>query len=134
MVIDGVVWFTLLFVATYAVASVTGDITTSGSGIDANLTGTAGLAALVLWLGLSVGYHTILEWRYGKTIGKHLVNVRVADADGSSPTFGSSLLRNVVRLVDVLPFFYVIGLVVAVLSDRNQRLGDKVGGTVVVKS
>ncbi|MFC4449974.1 RDD family protein [Halorussus aquaticus] len=134
MAIDAFVWFTLFFVATFLVATFTGEVVSSSTGVDADLTGTPALVALVLWLGLSIGYHTVLEWRYGKTIGKQLVNLRVARDDGSSLTLGSSLVRNVLRLADFLPLFYVFGIVLIVLSGRNQRLGDRVGNTVVVRT
>ncbi|WP_128478285.1 RDD family protein [Halorussus pelagicus] len=134
MAIDTVIWFALFFVATFLIASVSGDIVTSSTGADADLTGTPALVALILWLGLSIGYHTILEWRYGKTIGKGLVNIRAVKDDGSSLTLGSSLTRNVLRLIDFLPLLYVIGIVFMIFSSRDQRLGDRLGGTTVVQA
>jgi uncharacterized RDD family membrane protein YckC len=53
--------------------------------------------------------------------------------DGSPLSLGSSVVRNVLRLVDFLPVFYLVGIVSLVFSDANQRLGDRFGGTVVVR-
>lgn len=134
MAIDSFVWFASFFVATYLVAIVTGDLVTGSSGVSADLTGTAGTVAFVLYLVLGLGYHTVLEWQYGKTLGKRLVGIRVVEDDGSSLSLQSSVKRNVLRLVDFLPVLYVIGIVAAVFSDRRQRLGDRLGSSVVVRS
>ncbi|WP_276257937.1 RDD family protein [Haloglomus litoreum] len=133
MAIDSGVWFALLFVAVYAVAAATGQIETVANGTDANLEGGPAAAALALWLGLAVGYHTVCEWRFGGTIGKRLVRIRVESTDGSPLSLGASLLRNLARLVDWLPFGYALGIVVVLSSDEPQRLGDRLGGTVVVR-
>lgn len=132
--VDAFAWFALFFVATFPVAVITGDLQVTEAGVDAHLTGAAGTAAFLLWLALSLGYHTIFEASYGQTAGKYLVKIEVADADGTRPTLRTSLVRNVARLVDVLPFFYVVGIVLAVVSDRHQRLGDRLADTVVVRS
>lgn len=86
---------------------------------------------MLLWLGLSLGYHTLLEWLFGKTIGKYLVSIKVIADDGSPLTFRSSLVRNVVRLIDFLPSFYPIGIIVLLGSDHPKRLGDRVAEMVV---
>ncbi|WP_134668848.1 RDD family protein [Halorussus marinus] len=134
MGIDSVVWFGLLFAAIYPIAALTGDIETTATGTDADLTGTPATAAFLLWLGLGVGYHTLFEWRSGKTLGKYLVGIRAVDDDGSPLTLRSAAVRNVSRLVDVLPLFYVVGIVAALLSDRYKRVGDRLADTVVVRT
>lgn len=134
MTIDTAVWFLLFIVAVSAVGIATGQMETTASGADTDLEGTPAMIGLVLWLGLAIGYHTLLEWRFGKTIGKHLVSIRVEGDDGSSPSFGAALVRNVLRIVDWLPLFYVVGIVLLISSDRRKRLGDRVGKTVVTRS
>jgi uncharacterized RDD family membrane protein YckC len=133
MTIDSVVWFVLLFVAVYAVAAVTGQIETVANGTDATLEGGPAAAALALWLGLAIGYHTVCEWRSGRTIGKALVRIRVESGDGTSLSLRSSLLRNLVRLVDWPPFAYIVGIVALVSSDQPRRLGDRLAATAVVR-
>jgi len=132
--IDSGIWFGLLFAAIYPIAALTGDVQTTATGTDADLTGAPATAALLLWLGLGLGYHTLFEWRSGKTLGKYLVGIRAASDDGSPLTLRSSAVRNVSRLLDVLPFFYLVGIVALSLSDRRKRLGDRLGDTVVVRS
>lgn len=134
LAVDALVWFALFFVATLPVAAFTGDLQVTEAGVNAHLTGTPGQVAFVLWLALSLAYHTITESKYGRTAGKYLVKIEVAGADGTQPSLRTSLVRNVARLVDVLPFFYVVGIVLAVASDRHRRLGDRLADTVVVRS
>lgn len=131
--IDSVVWFVLLFVAIYPIAAITGDITTVGGHTDASLEGTPALAAFGLWLGLSLSYHALLEWQYGQTLGKYLVKIRAADADGSTLSLRTATVRNALRLVDFLPVLYVLGIASIGLSDRRRRLGDRVADTIVVR-
>lgn len=133
MVIDSFVWFALLFVAVYAIALPIGQLETGAGGVDADLQGGAGAAALVLWLGLAIGYHTLAEWRVGSTVGKYLVNIRVVKDSGTPLSLRSSAIRNVVRLLDWFPVWYVLGIVVLVYSDENKRLGDRIAGTKVVQ-
>lgn len=73
-----------------------------------------------------------LGWR-GQTPGKRLLNIRVISTDGGVPTAGQLVLRNALRLVDFLPFAYLAGLIAMFISARGQRLGDLVGGTLVVR-
>ena len=43
-----------------------------------------------------------------------------------------AILRNLLRIVDQMPFIYAIGILSVFLTERNQRLGDLAAGTVVV--
>lgn len=119
------------FVSVSAIGAITGETQTTVSGTQTNLTGPLAIVAVLLWLGLSLGYHTLLEWRFGKTIGKYLVSIKAISDDGTPLTFRTSLVRNEVRLIDFLPFFYIIGIIVLLGSDRPKRLGDRVAETAV---
>jgi uncharacterized RDD family membrane protein YckC len=134
MAIDSVVWIALFMIAVSAVGAITGQTATTASGVETNLTGTPAAIGLGLWLALAIGYHTLAEWWTGKTLGKYLVSIRVVAADGTAPSLGAVLGRNVLRLVDWLPFFYLVGIVAIALSDGQRRLGDRVAGTAVVRS
>jgi uncharacterized RDD family membrane protein YckC len=69
----------------------------------------------------------------GRSPGKALVGLRVVRRDGMPLDFRSSVVRNVMRIVDMLPANYLVGLVAMLLSDSGERLGDHVAGTVVVR-
>jgi uncharacterized RDD family membrane protein YckC len=69
----------------------------------------------------------------GRTPGKRWSGLRVVCEDGSAITVRASALRNLVRLVDILPGFYLVGAVAIFASRTNQRLGDLVAGSIVVR-
>ncbi len=87
----------------------------------------------VLFL-IYVGYYLFLEtiWN-GQTIGKKLVHIRVRKEDGTNPSFWNILLRNIIRLIDFLPFLYAFGILVMFTNNKAKRLGDLAAGTIVVK-
>lgn len=87
------------------------------------------LGYFTLW----IGYGVALEWAWkGRTIGKRIFRLRVMDAAGLRLTFPQILTRNLLRFVDMLPGFYLLGGVVMMLNGREQRLGDLAANTVVV--
>lgn len=90
----------------------------------------AGLLSFVmLW-----GYYIVFEviWN-GQSPGKRAIGLRVVREGGRPITFVSSAIRNLIRIVDFLPAFYGIGVVVMFVDRRARRLGDLAGGTLVVK-
>jgi uncharacterized RDD family membrane protein YckC len=113
----------------------------------------AGVVAVVLGLfsalpgvgGIGTGLLLValfaLQWLYGvffefvlsgRTPGKVLLELRVVRADGSPARFPDLLLRNLLRTADFLPAFFGLGVLVMTVDRRMRRLGDLVGGTVVV--
>ena len=68
----------------------------------------------------------------GRTPGKSLLGLRVVRDDGRRVDGGSSVLRNLLRLIE-LPLFYAPGIVLVTVTKRHQRIGDMVGGTLVVR-
>jgi uncharacterized RDD family membrane protein YckC len=93
--------------------------------------------ALLLAAGFALwsGYFVLFEWWWsGQTPGKRWLRLRVIREDGRPVTFWEAAARNVVRLVDMEPgLFYSVGLISVFVSGRDQRLGDLVAGTVVVR-
>jgi uncharacterized RDD family membrane protein YckC len=82
-----------------------------------------------------IGYFVVSEMlSSGRSIGKRANGLRVVRNDGGPAGFWASSLRNVVRLVDVIPFpTYLVGSVLVLATTHNQRLGDLAGGTVVIR-
>jgi uncharacterized RDD family membrane protein YckC len=68
----------------------------------------------------------------GRTPGKRLAGIRVVRDDGGPPGFAESLVRNVLRAVE-LPLLYAPAILAVALGPRRQRLGDLVAGTLVVR-
>jgi uncharacterized RDD family membrane protein YckC len=69
----------------------------------------------------------------GRTLGKRWNGLRVVRVGGQPIGFVSSVIRNLLRLIDILPGFYLVGMTAVFVTRKNQRLGDVVAGTVVVR-
>jgi uncharacterized RDD family membrane protein YckC len=80
------------------------------------------------------GYFMVSEavWS-GQTPGKRVLRLRVVDLRGGPVAVSQSLIRNLVRIVDFLPAYYLVGAIAIFVTRRNQRLGDLAAGTVVVR-
>jgi uncharacterized RDD family membrane protein YckC len=80
------------------------------------------------------GYDVLFEVRSrGRTPGKRWSGLRVVRTGGQPVTFVPSCVRNAMRLVDILPVFYAIGMLSIFVTSKNQRLGDLAAGTLVVR-
>src|SRR5678815_847356 len=93
-------------------------------------------AVLILIVFLIVsGYFAFFEWIWnGQTPGKRWLKLRVIREDGRPVTFWEAAVRNLVRTLDMMPApFYSIGLISVFVSQSDQRVGDMVAGTVVVR-
>ena len=93
-------------------------------------------SSLPLWVGLLVGaflYFWLSEGVWGRTLGKRLCDLRVIQRDGSGIGLGRAFVRTALRLVDFLPFAFLVGAATVCLTPRRQRLDDLAAGTVVVR-
>jgi uncharacterized RDD family membrane protein YckC len=85
-------------------------------------------AAIVYFL-----YHPILEVAMrGSTPGKRIAGIRIVDRSGGTPSRAALLIRNLFRLIDSLPAFYVVGLLTCFLTANRVRIGDMAAGTLLV--
>ncbi|MCG8464804.1 MAG: RDD family protein [Xanthomonadales bacterium] len=82
---------------------------------------------LMEWL-----YPVVFEVLKGATPGKKQLGLAVVHADGTPLTWSSSLIRNLLRAVDFLPFLYGLGLLSMLIHPQFKRLGDMAAGTLVV--
>jgi len=86
-----------------------------------------GIVFLVL-LSAGFNYFWLAEWRWGRTIGKAVVRIRVRGVDGDDPELWPLTSRNFFRLIDALG----VGPILIARSDRHQRLGDLAAKTIVL--
>lgn len=90
----------------------------------------------VLWVltGLPIFFYSLLfeVFMNGQTPGKYVNKIRVVKIDGSKPTFGSYLLRWMLRLIDISLASGSIALLTILLNGKGQRLGDLAAGTTVI--
>jgi uncharacterized RDD family membrane protein YckC len=86
------------------------------------------LAFLLFW-----GYYIFFEMLWnGQSPGKRWAGLRVIRTDGTPVTLAETVIRNLVRLVDFLPFGYGVGVVTMFVNDQSRRLGDLAAGSLVV--
>ena len=94
----------------------------------------ASAVSVVGFFVISVVYAMVLEWRWrGQTIGKRLFGLRVLDVHGLRLDFPQIALRNLLRVIDMLPLFYLVGGLTCVFSRNAQRLGDMAANTIVAR-
>jgi len=79
------------------------------------------------------GYMLLFEWlNQGRSPGKQLLGLRVVDDRGLPPGLAASLVRNLLRVVDMLPFGYALGLLASLCNPAFKRFGDLAAGTLVI--
>jgi len=87
----------------------------------------------VLIFAIQWGYFVYFEtFKQGQTPGKRWLKLRVVNQGGYPIAFVDSLVRNLLRFADFLPFFYVTGFLTMIVDGRFRRLGDLAAGTLVV--
>jgi len=87
------------------------------------------LASFLLFEGYFVLFEILMG---GQTPGKRHFRLRAIREDGTPMTLTDALVRNLLRPVDFLPFFYVLGGLVSFLNSTHKRLGDLAAGTIVI--
>lgn len=89
------------------------------------------LAQLVF---LATAYYFVLEGLFAVTVGKSLLKLIVLQKNGDSCSLRASFKRNMLRVLDWLPFLYIVGLIAAVSSADRQRIGDRLANTIVTNT
>ena len=92
------------------------------------------VAILLCMLVATIGYYIVFEsiWN-GQTPGKRVTGIRVVKRGGLPLSTQDVVVRNLVRIVDYLPTHYLVGLVSFFTSSNQQRLGDLVADTAVIR-
>lgn len=82
-----------------------------------------------------VGYHLIFEalWN-GQSIGKKALGIKVIKCSGQQMDIRDYGKRWMFRLIDILFSCGSVAVLTIISNDYNQRLGDIVGDTCVVKT
>ncbi len=93
-----------------------------------------GAVTTLAYFAISIGYGIAWEWYgRGQTLGKRLLRLRVVDAQGLRLQFNQIFVRNLLRALDALPLFYLVGGITSLLNRSGQRLGDLAANTVVIR-
>ncbi|HAA25264.1 MAG TPA: RDD family protein [Ruminiclostridium sp.] len=89
---------------------------------------------LLIIFTLQFGYFLLFEFfMKGSTLGKKMVGLKVMMANGEPVSFSACLIRNFIRIADMLPGVYLIGICSVLFTKRFMRIGDLAANTVVVK-
>ena len=121
--------FTIISLACYFIAIITPDM------VRGNVSPWLFAIFTLVTFALIAGYNIYFEAvKNGQTPGKRAVGIRVIRDTGHPVDFRSALLRNLMRIVDMLPGAYTVGFITMFASPQYRRLGDMVAGTLVVKT
>lgn len=115
----------LFYIVGYIFALISGDT----SGISFSVDG----APACLYFLVAIAYYPVMEVLLGGTVGKMVMGLKVVKEDGSPLDWGAGIIRTLLRIIDALPAFYLLGAILVWTSPRKQRLGDRVAKTLVVK-
>ena len=121
------VFQTIILVALFLVLSY-------GAGISPGANAVSGAFWVVGFFFVFWGYDVAFEvLNSGRTPGKAMNGLRVVRESGAPVTFGTSAVRNVIRIIDLLPGLYLVGITSILVTRRNQRVGDLAAGTLVIR-
>jgi len=94
---------------------------------------------VILFFSVLLYFITLIYYSYfetvwsGETPGKRKMGLCVINEGGYPVDLRSVLLRNLLRVIDWLPFGYGIAFISVIMGARYQRLGDLAAGTLVVR-
>jgi uncharacterized RDD family membrane protein YckC len=131
MLVVGLIWL-----GEGAIAALIGYVlsrTLSPNAFQAALAWIAGVAAVVIFATMWAYFVVGEVARNGRTWGKGRLGLRVVRDDGSRVGFLDSVIRNLLRVVDMLPGNYAVGMLCILLNKKHKRVGDMAAGTVVVR-
>jgi uncharacterized RDD family membrane protein YckC len=124
-IVDGVLLGLLFFV----MSMLFGSSSAEGGQVNASLNG----LPFLMYLVLVVAYYVLMEGYLGQTVGKMLLGIKVVrEGTGEVPGLQGAAIRTVLRIVDGF-FFYLVAFISVLASAKNQRLGDMVANTLVVR-
>ena len=132
--VDGVIASLMIWLPALIVAAATGVFTQPSSQFDFSLlTLPLFLCALgfIAWAWITL----LLVARYGQTMAKRLLEIRVVRSDGSQASLGRIFwLRNVVNgLLSMIPLYTFIDSLF-IFSERRQTIHDLIADTIVVRA
>lgn len=105
------------------------------AGVSLNAMDAFGVVFIVVYAALYVFYDLACEvFMNGQSVGKKVMKIKVMSLDGAQPRFGQYLLRWLFRIIDFGISGGAVALVVAAISDKVQRIGDLVAGTILIKT
>ena len=124
-IVDQILTAVIFAVMFFAIAILGGAIGGNAGAVISTIIFLIGSATLIFYWFLLEGF-----WD-GYTIGKKLFGIKVVEEDGSPCSLSSSVVRNLLYIIDSL-FYFLIGFIAMSATEKRQRIGDRLGNTVVV--
>jgi uncharacterized RDD family membrane protein YckC len=138
-IIDGLILAAISAIAWFALTkSAPGGCLAGGIEINGKCRGFYDSGNRTIWFLIdalaSIGVYWIMQGLTGKTPGKAMMGIQVVNAEGNPPGVGRAILRSILYIVDGFPIYVLplVGFIVALSSERNQRVGDMAANTYVV--
>ena len=133
-ILDGIIAGVMVYVPAFVVLAATGGFGQTGGEVDPGvfmLPVALGVIGAIAWAWIT----TLLVARYGQTMGKRLLEIRVVRSDGSKASLGRIFwLRNVVNgLLGIIPLYSLIDHLL-IFGQRKQCIHDLIADTIVVKA
>jgi uncharacterized RDD family membrane protein YckC len=119
----------IIFVFAVIMAVLFGDTESGDGGASFEL---SGLPAIITFIAV-FAYYFVMEATSGQTVGKKVMGIKVISLDGQL-SYGKVAIRTILRILDGLPVFYLVGIIAIAVSKQKQRIGDLAAGTLVVKA
>jgi uncharacterized RDD family membrane protein YckC len=124
-IVDGVV----LGIVFVVMSMLFGSSSAAGGEVNASLSG----LPFLIYLVVVFAYYILMEGYLGQSVGKMALGIKVIrEDDGGVPGVGAAAIRTVLRIVDGF-FFYLVAFISVLASGKNQRLGDMLAHTLVVR-
>ena len=89
------------------------------------------LTSVVIIPLLKFVYQVYLEYHQQATLGKKMINIRVTNLQGLTPSFNQILVRNLSKIISTGLFFF--GYLYSFLNKKQQCLHDVMADTLVIK-
>lgn len=120
LLIDSAIGYAVLTAVIVAAAALGGDLAIA-------------IVSATAVLAINVVYFVVFEvWGGGRTIGHRATGLRVVTTGGAQVGLRASLIRNIIRLVE-LSLLYLPAMISVLATKNNQRLGDLAAGTLVIR-
>jgi len=133
-ILDGIIAGVMIYLPAVIVMAATGGFDQPSNEFDAELLTlpiALGVIGAIAWAWITI----LLVARYGQTMGKRLLEIRVVRSDGSQASLGRIFwLRNVVNgLLGIIPLYGLIDILF-IFGQRRQCIHDLIADTIVVKA
>jgi uncharacterized RDD family membrane protein YckC len=92
------------------------------------------IVGLTAYLAIFVGYPVVLETLWsGRTLGKAAMGLRVVTVEGAPIRLRHALIRGTMGIFEIMTPLVLLSMVLIIFSRREQRLGDMLAGTMVIR-